>query len=382
MATTVGHPIEVPPGTNGSPPNLQSIDPAGISSSQQKRQDGLGTTVRATSSAGNSISSRSLKGNGSRNGSGGKEGAFREAMSPERSQHIRTLPTWVQRREEDDNDVVRFPPMVLRRPPQRSAHDAQRENTPVTPSPPSQSASRWRNFVEGTAAYPPNTSYSEKDWLAEQPDLNSPWLAHHQDPENEGEGSADDQRELFGKKKRRIWYKQIHIMLLNSPMVPLTFRSIIWLLSLLALSFASSIFHMSDAYNIEQKASTIMAIVVDAIALMYLIYITYDEYSGKPLGLRSPTAKIRLLMFDLVFIVFDSANLSLAFDTLFDVRWSCRSTASTDIFQPNTSATHTIEPICDRQRALAAFLFLALCAWIATFTLSVFRVVERVSSAR
>jgi hypothetical protein len=51
---------------------------------------------------------------------------------------------------------------------------------------------------------------------------------------------------------------------------------------------------MSDAYNIEQKASTIMAIVVDAIALMYLIYITYDEYSGKPLGLRSPTAKIRL----------------------------------------------------------------------------------------
>jgi len=30
-------------------------------------------------------------------------------------------------------------------------------------------------------------------------------------------------------------------------------------------------------------------------------------------------------MFDLVFIVFDSANLSLAFDSLFDVRWSCRS---------------------------------------------------------
>lgn len=148
-------------------------------------------------------------------------------------------------------------------------------------------------------------------------------------------------------------------MLLNSPIVPLTFRSIIWLLSLLALSLAGSIFHMSNAYNVEQKASTVMAIVVDAIALVYLIYITYDEYSGKPLGLRSPTAKIRLrgcsrrtfgwrgppladwlliVMFDLVFIVFDSANLSLAFDTLFDARWSCRSTFGSQV---NTSSVRT-----------------------------------------
>lgn len=28
-------------------------------------------------------------------------------------------------------------------------------------------------------------------------------------------------------------------------------------------------------------------------------------------------------MLDLLFIIFDSANLSLAFDTLYDVRWSC-----------------------------------------------------------
>lgn len=125
------------------------------------------------------------------------------------------LLAWVQRREEEDeNNTVRLPPMVHRRPPERSIHDAQRENTPVTPSHPGQHASRWRNFVEGTAAYPPNTSHSEKagtDWLAEQPDLNSPWLANHQGPENEGEGSGDDQRELFGKKKHRIWYKQIHV---------------------------------------------------------------------------------------------------------------------------------------------------------------------------
>lgn len=129
-------------------------------------------------------------------------------------------------------------------------------------------------------------------------------------------------------------------MLLNNPMVPLTFRAIIWTLSLVALALAVSVFQHSNDYEVPQKPSTIMAIVVDVVALIYLIWITYDEYSGKPLGLRSPKAKMKLskhspyirmvklltytVMFDLLFIIFDSANLSLAFDTLFDNRWSCR----------------------------------------------------------
>lgn len=86
------------------------------------------------------------------------------------------------------------------------------------------------------------------------------------------------------------------IMLLNNPTVPLTFRALIWVLSLLALALASSVFQLSNKYGFAQKPSTIMAIVVDVIALIYLIYITYDEYSGKPLGLRSPKAKMRLSM--------------------------------------------------------------------------------------
>jgi hypothetical protein len=95
----------------------------------------------------------------------------------------------------------------------------------------------------------------------------------------------------------QVLIASVQIMLLNSPVVPLTFRSIIWVLSLLALALAGSIFHMSNQYNVPQEPSTIMAIVVDAIALLYLIWITYDEYSGKPLGLRSPSAKIRLSIF-------------------------------------------------------------------------------------
>lgn len=94
-------------------------------------------------------------------------------------------------------------------------------------------------------------------------------------------------------------------------------------------------------------------------------------------------------MFDLLFIIFDSANLSLAFDTLFDTRWSCRSPQGfgdgiDDVSQRQARSIslflififqtmRTIEPICTRQRALAAFLFLALCGWVITFTISVFR---------
>lgn len=85
-------------------------------------------------------------------------------------------------------------------------------------------------------------------------------------------------------------------------------------------------------------------------------------------------------MFDLVFIIFASANLSLAFDTLYDVQQSCSAI-------PNPGEDSALEgrpyitnvPICARQRALASFLFLVLCAWVTTFTISVFRVVERVS---
>lgn len=83
-------------------------------------------------------------------------------------------------------------------------------------------------------------------------------------------------------------------MLLNNPMVPLGFRAIIWILSLLALILAVSVFRHSTTYNLAQRPSTIMAIVVDVIALIYLVWITYDEYSGKPLGLRSPKAKMKL----------------------------------------------------------------------------------------
>ena len=160
------------------------------------------------------------------------------------------------------------------------------------------------------------------------------------------------------KAKRRAWYIRAQRTILRSPIVPMIIRIIVWFFSAIALGLASSIHHITDnpSNKAKQTSSTNMAIGVDAIAMVYLLYITYDEYSGKPLGLRPARAKMRLIFLDLFFIVLDSANLSLAFETF-----------SSDICATN------VDGICARQKGLASVLLIALIAWLLTFSISVMR---------
>jgi hypothetical protein len=110
-----------------------------------------------------------------------------------------------------------------------------------------------------------------------------------------------------------------------------------------------------------------MAIIVDAVALVYLVYITWDEYTAKPLGLRSPAAKARLILLDIFFIVFDAANLSIAFESLSSVSGACT------LAEINQQISQKNDAICDRQVALACVLLVALLAWLMTFSISVLR---------
>ncbi|KAK9329717.1 hypothetical protein V1520DRAFT_342570 [Lipomyces starkeyi] len=185
--------------------------------------------------------------------------------------------------------------------------------------------------------------------------------------------------EMAEKQRRKRWKINLRVMLLDNPYVPMTLRSGIFVLSVLALALAVSVFRQSSEYNgpepITQQPSTIMAICVQSIAMVYLVYITYDEYSGKPLGLRNAKDKVKLIMLDLLFIIFSSANLSLSFNTLFDKQWLCQPPS----VPGETDTTPYNGPICSRQRGLASFLFLVLLMWVMTFTISIFRVVERVS---
>lgn len=69
----------------------------------------------------------------------------------------------------------------------------------------------------------------------------------------------------------------------------------------------------ADPFNqCAKRASTYMSLAVGSVALPYILYVTWDEYMSKPLGLRSVAAKVWLLLCDLYFIVFSSSNLSLA----------------------------------------------------------------------
>src|ERR1700722_18981208 len=133
------------------------------------------------------------------------------------------------------------------------------------------------------------------------------------------------------------------------PLVPLVFRVTVLITSVAALGLSASVHHLSNKYFYSQNPSTTMAIVVDIVAIPYILYITWDEYTGKPLGLRSPKAKIRLVLLDLFFIIFESANLALAFGALIDDNGSC---------QVGDNGKNSV--ICGRVKALCGILMIAL----------------------
>ena len=227
-----------------------------------------------------------------------------------------------------------------------------------------EAASQWRAFAKASA-YPAVSSDGgvtvDQEWLIQNgPDYSRPWLA---DAENE---DADKEGMQFWKSKRKVWWIRAQSTILQNPMIPLVFRSIVWIFSLIALGLAGSIYHRTNKNGIvlSNTASTYMAIVVDAIGTIYILYITYDEYTGKPLGLRSARAKMRLIFLDLIFIVFDSANLSLAYEGLITRR------SGGVCSQPFLSDQ---DKICSRQKGLASVLLIALVAWLLTFSISVLR---------
>lgn len=184
------------------------------------------------------------------------------------------------------------------------------------------------------------------------------------------------------QKKMRKWMPKMNRLLIENQYLPLAFRIMIVVLSLASLALAVRIFQNSDARiekidaTVSQQPSTVMAICVNSIAIFYTIYIALDEFSGKPLGLRNPLSKLRLILLDLLFIIFSSANLALAFNTRYDKEWVCTSNYMDDGLYKYPRISY----ICRKQKALSSFLFVLLFMWVIIFIISIIRVVEKVSS--
>ncbi|KKK20984.1 hypothetical protein ARAM_000626 [Aspergillus rambellii] len=294
------------------------------------------------------------------------EGGENEMQGPSQNpeKKLRTLPAWIQSVEYQEDDIEATATSRLLPAHPGDAVVAQHNHSPYSTSKSGRGEgreargeisqareSRWKDFSK-TTAYPREHGAEEK--LIE-PD-------------------EDTEDPLKRKRRREMWLKRFHSTLLKSPIVPLIFRLTVWCFSLTALALGGSIQNLSESFNHPQGPSALMAIIVDAVALVYLVYITWDEYTSKPLGLRSPSAKARLILLDIFFIVFDSANLSLAFESLSSAEGACTLTEINQTVAPKNDS------ICDRQIALACVLLVALIAWLITFSISVLRLVERVKT--
>lgn len=260
--------------------------------------------------------------------------------------------------------------------------------------------SRWQQFALSSTYARDSLEESElvgDDWLEKNmPELNTPW-----EPTTLPE-EPDKTFWLFSPRKRMAHYNGFQRALMKNPFVPAIIRMIVLFFSLAALGIGVKIWQKSsdlnnsraeqvgttvsptngdnDSYICKQQTSTYMAFIVNSVAPLYLLYVTYDEYIKPPLGLRRSATKLRLLFLDLVFIVFAAANLSLAFNTLTDQQWSCFTGTPQDTNNNNEEAARSTcvqnDTLCARQGGLVAMLCMELCAWLATFAISIFRYVQ------
>lgn len=79
-------------------------------------------------------------------------------------------------------------------------------------------------------------------------------------------------------------------LLLRNPFIPLIFRIVVLTFSAAALGIAATIYESVQSANADSdptnncatRASTYMALVVGSVAVPYIGYVTWDEYTAKP----------------------------------------------------------------------------------------------------
>ncbi|OAA47829.1 hypothetical protein NOR_02319 [Metarhizium rileyi] len=237
--------------------------------------------------------------------------------------------------------------------------DHLRSNEPVIVSnyrpAPNQSATSWHDFLRSSSwGRTPNEESQVVDPRVLdqlQPTFNKETDVqfHHTDPR-----AKDDQN--LATLPMRFWNG-----IMRYPLSPFLFRLGVMVTSILALGIAAAIYELENNINQggdAERAQVLVAVVVDCVAIPYIGYMIWDEYTGKPLGLRSAMSKISLILLDLFFIIFKSASTALAFESF--IYHSVRQSQLVQL-----------------SRALATFQLIGLVSWSMTFTINIFRTVKR-----
>ncbi|KAG5745837.1 hypothetical protein H9Q69_012817 [Fusarium xylarioides] len=212
----------------------------------------------------------------------------------------------------------------------------------------------WQDFVQ-SSSWGRMTNEDSKVVDVEalndlQPNFNTP--ARH---------PYDAQEARISRKKRTLaLYKRLWNIAIRHSLAPLVFRLSVMVTSIIALAIAARIHQLEDVDSTDsaEETQSIVAVAVDCVAIPYIGYMIWDEYTGKPLGLRSVVSKISLILLDLFFIIFKSASTALAFESL---------------VYHNLSDT----AVRSLSKALAAFMLMGLIAWTMNFAVNIFRTVER-----
>lgn len=213
--------------------------------------------------------------------------------------------------------------------------------------------SPWRTFVHSSEyGYPPGLAHEvvrPEEFEKMQPGFNLPVNIPWQPPQRT-------------RTRAAALYKRIWHIILQHPLIPLAFRLTVLLTSTIALALSVRIFELQageGGRDSTERTQAIVSIIVDSVAIPYIGYMTWDEYTGKPLGLRPATQKSSLILMDLFFIIFKSASTTLAFEAL--------------VYHNSAQGG----PIKQYSRVLAAFQTVSLISWTLTFTVNVFRLVQR-----
>ncbi|TRX96656.1 hypothetical protein FHL15_002558 [Xylaria flabelliformis] len=176
------------------------------------------------------------------------------------------------------------------------------------------------------------------------------------------------------RSRKSAWFMKLGNFVLRHPIAPLIFRLIVLLTTISALGLATVIYRRERDPEIfdsnrPETSQAIVAIIIDSVAIPYILYMTWDEYTGKPLGLRNPAEKVSLTLLDLIFIVLKSASTALAFEALVYHSGDGNAVSARDVAQETESL--------NLARGLAALTLVGLIAWILNFTISVFRLAEK-----
>ncbi|RDA90156.1 hypothetical protein CP533_2199 [Ophiocordyceps camponoti-saundersi (nom. inval.)] len=217
----------------------------------------------------------------------------------------------------------------------------------------SQASPSWKEFLHASSwGHMPNEDSQVVDYE----------VLKKMQPSFDGLGAvqpclADSKRSL---RRKTLTSKRLWIAMMRSSLSPLLFRLTVVVTSILALGVASRIFRDENAVERDgaERTQSMFAVVVDCVAIPYIGYMIYDEYTGKPVGLRSGVSKIRLILLDVFFIIFKSASTALAFEGI---------------------AYHRLEELqnLNLSTVLGVFELVGLMSWTMTFVVNVFRTVER-----